>query len=187
MLNKIRLSFFFLLLSSSLLLIAVKVYTNSRSEDLIKASMFFPIYLAQELPDINLVDESGNSISRDDISDGIVILHFWATWCKSCEQELYSISKIEAKDIKFFCISIDENSEAAVDFIKQRGLNLDLYFDKGGKSARLLGSFKFPETYVLVNGKIVMKFEGPRNWEDSDLMEFIHHSARSAVARWSTH
>gem|GEM_PF-2373462 len=181
MLNKIRVSFFFLLLSSSLLLIAVKVYTNNRSEDLIKASMFFPIYLAQELPDINLVNEDGNSISKDDISDGIVILHFWATWCKSCEQELYSISKIEAKDINFFCISIDEDSEAAADFIKQRGLNLHLYFDRGGKVARLLGSFKFPETYILIDGKIVMKFEGPRNWEDSDLIEFIYNSVKSAA------
>ncbi|MCX7944610.1 MAG: redoxin domain-containing protein [Deltaproteobacteria bacterium] len=138
-----------------------------------KASSFFPVYLNTTLPPLRLTDMEGNVITENELRSGKFLLHFWATWCKSCEQELFSISGIKTTDIKIMCISIDDEPIDAINFLKNRNLNLNLYFDKAGKMAKILGSHKFPETYIIKNGKIVIKFEGPRNWEDKELINFI--------------
>ncbi|MGC8927907.1 MAG: TlpA family protein disulfide reductase [Myxococcota bacterium] len=129
------------------------------------------------MPDITIFDEKGVEIKRDSLSKGLVALHFWATWCSSCERELDSISKLTEKKISLYCISIDDDPTEAIEYLKKLNLKLPLYFDRNSVVAKRLGSSKFPETYILYNGKIILKFEGPRDWENKELIEFIYRTA----------
>lgn len=168
--------FAFLLLSFSVFILGL-YFVDLKSEKLIKASLFFPVYLDKKLPEISIYNAEGSVVKSDLLSKGLVLLHFWATWCSSCEKELYSLSNLNREKFSLFCISIDENPSDAIEYFKKRDLKIPLYFDKNSNVAKTLGSSKFPETYVLYNGKIILKFEGPRDWAEKDLIEFIYTTA----------
>lgn len=166
--------FFFILLSSFLLLLYGKYHADKVNAEGLKAVMYFPVYLDKRLQNFSIMGPEEKILNKEYFSDGIFFLHFWATWCKSCEEELRSISRSEENNSRFLCISVDERREDAIQYVRQRELNINLFFDRGGEAARSLGSTKFPETYVVKNGRIILKFEGPRDWDNSSFIDFIH-------------
>jgi len=170
---KYKVIFFVLLILSFLILLSGKAWHDQKSFRDYRASLLFPTYIDKTIPDIDIIDVNGEKISREDLLSGRSILHFWATWCKSCEQELYSISRLKRDGLKIYCISIDESKSDAIEYLKTRGIDIPLYFDVDHKTANRLGSYKFPETYLIKNGRIVLKFEGPRDWDNKTLLDFI--------------
>lgn len=176
-LEKIRIAFFLLLITSFSVLLTGRYLIWNKHKELINAAVFFPVYLDKvSLPQISLTDTNDKTITEKELSNGLFLLHFWATWCKSCEKELFEISRINKEGIKIICISVDEDPQEALRFVKERNLDINLMFDKGGNNAKILGTSKFPETYVINNGKVILKFEGPRNWTDENLIKFIYNS-----------
>jgi peroxiredoxin len=52
-------------------------------------------------------------------------------------------------------------------FIQKNRLNLPVLFDPGGDVARLYGTYKLPETYIVDRqGVVRYKAIGPRDWTD---------------------
>jgi thiol-disulfide isomerase/thioredoxin len=52
------------------------------------------------LPDVSYIDTMGTAYTPQSLADKVVIVNFWATWCKPCEKEIPDLSKVydEYKD-----------------------------------------------------------------------------------------
>lgn len=52
------------------------------------------------LPDVNYIDTVGTAYTPQSLANKVVIVNFWATWCKPCEKEIPDLSKVydEYKD-----------------------------------------------------------------------------------------
>ncbi len=46
----------------------------------------------EQAPDFQLRDLSGNLVSRQDFDGRATLIHFWATWCGVCRQELSALN-----------------------------------------------------------------------------------------------
>lgn len=104
---------------------------------------------------------STNELSS--VRNEVAILHFWATWCTSCKEELkeindhiYDLFK-EYPKVKFVLVSVDHDSVEAKLFLKENfpGLLRYSYFDP---SITLPGYFNinvFPATVLSDKGKMV--------------------------------
>ena len=73
---------------------------------------------AQEIsPNAIVKDLSGNSVLMGDVlKDDVVIVSFWATWCKPCQNELDALAEIEdiwADKLRVVAISIDDARSAS--------------------------------------------------------------------------
>ncbi len=135
------------------------------------AHQFFSGDEIRPAPDFTLTDLHGKKVSLSDFKGKIVLLHFWATWCPPCLEEVPSLERLtqrtkdSLKDFAVLAVSVDKNT----DDIKTKlpKLNLDVYSDPEGELAKTYGTEKFPETYILnKEGKLVAKFIGSRNWDN---------------------
>ena len=49
------------------------------------------------LPDVNYIDTAGTAYTAPSLAGKVVVVNFWATWCKPCLKEIPDLSKIYEK------------------------------------------------------------------------------------------
>lgn len=140
-------------------------------------------------PAFSLKDAQGRELGLDAFKGKVVVLNFWTRTCKPCMDEmpdLVELSRVlkDRPDAVVLTVSTDDNpSEALLDL--KRALNGDtppfpILFDGeskvvGGK----YGTKLFPETWIIdKKGVIRARFDGPRNWSDAMVIEFIDQLRR---------
>jgi peroxiredoxin len=130
-------------------------------------------------PDFSLNDLSGNPVHLSELRGTVVLLNFWATWCPPCQEEVPSLSRLNAlmtgKEFRMVTVSIDEGGSNAVEsFFRMTGYRLPTLLDTGGTVGKIYGITGVPETYILDrHGVIRKKFVGPRTWDDPSIINYL--------------
>ena len=122
-------------------------------------------------PEFTLPSPDGRRVSLSQFRGKVVMVHFWATWCPPCVEEMPMLQKLydslKGGDFELLAVSVDEGGpEVVMRFMRRNGLSLPLLFDPDKTVASLrYGTFKFPETYVIDRDGIVRrKIIGSRDW-----------------------
>jgi peroxiredoxin len=84
----------------------------------------------------------------------IVVVNFWATYCKPCQREIPELMKFAEKHnderIKIFCISIDkEGAAVAGPFADKKKYTLPILLDPYRKTAQRYGVTALPVMFVI--------------------------------------
>jgi len=130
-------------------------------------------------PEFRLPNLNGQMINLSDFRGKVVMVHFWATWCPPCVEEIptlaYLNQQLTGSDFAMLPVSVDESGATAVNsFLQQKGLNLSVLLDPDRATAGRYGTFKFPETYILDREGIVRyKLIGPGDWRDPAAIKII--------------
>jgi thiol-disulfide isomerase/thioredoxin len=112
---------------------------------------------AVALPRIEEGGASGAPLSLDDLRGQVVILDFWATWCKPC---LVSLPKLDALQVKHgaqglvvVAVNLDDPALARAMW-NDKGWRMMLVHDSGGAADRY-GVSSIPHQVVLDRSGIV--------------------------------
>ena len=124
----------------------------------------------QLAPEISLPTPAGDTMKLSSLKGHMVLVHFWASWCKSCREQSQKIVKLYAvyKDKQFktgtglivLDVSLDENKQDWVEAINQDGFSMnynvsDLKRWKSCAATTYKISF-VPDNYLIDgNGKII--------------------------------
>jgi thiol-disulfide isomerase/thioredoxin len=93
----------------------------------------------------------------------VVLIHYWATWCEPCKQDLDTIKQLQAKygTAGFYPVGVnlDNDPQDASRFMKTKPLSWPQLYEAGGLDSRLateLGILTLP-TMILVgkDGKVI--------------------------------
>ena len=106
--------------------------------------------LLQERP---LQDLSGEAASPELAENSVVLVNFWADWCRPCRHELPILDQWkqewQGQAVEFVCINIGKEARKARRMADQLELSLPLYHDGPDGLARELDLPAIPITYVL--------------------------------------
>lgn len=121
------------------------------------------------------------------------ILHFWATWCPPCRDEMPELVKFvkDTKDdprVEFLAVSVDDDWKTADAWLKQAGIaGLPLALDAKGPVAGRFGATGYPETFfVSPSGEVVQHFVGAVEWSRPEVRAFAADFSRASASASST-
>jgi thiol-disulfide isomerase/thioredoxin/uncharacterized membrane protein len=126
----------------------------------------------------SVIGEDGKRVELTSLLDRPALVHFWATWCKPCVEELPSLMKFRdavQKDgvAKVVLVSVEKEADGARirQFGKSLGLDLRSYrAPQGGLASRLDLGYRLPRTFVTGPGGVVLdERQGSQNWSDPDV------------------
>ena len=121
-------------------------------------------------------------VSLADFRGKVVLLNFWATWCKPCEEELPSMERLHrslaGEPFELVAISVDEEVAPEEEFRQRYGLGFPILLDPDQETARAYQTFRFPETFLIDGeGRVVQRYIGPRTWDAEEYAERIRSVA----------
>jgi cytochrome c biogenesis protein CcmG, thiol:disulfide interchange protein DsbE len=125
-------------------------------------------------PEVDLPSLSGGGNgSLADYRGKVVVLNFWASWCKPCRDESPLLQRWHGRmrDRGGTVLGVDmyDVTGPAQDFIDEYGLTYPMLKDKDGKGVEQFGVVAYPETFVIDRqGRIAAVQRGP---VDDDFME----------------
>ena len=124
------------------------------------------IVAGMDAPDIALPDRDGQTRRLSDLRGKVVIIDFWASWCRPCRMENPNVVNVykryKDKGFEIFSVSLDNNRDALLKAIEVDGLVWPNHVSdlRGWSSAggRLYGISSIPAT-VLVgpDGKVLAR------------------------------
>ena len=109
--------------------------------------------------------DTNDDISSKDIfkSNKFYLMNIWASWCLPCRAEHTYLMKLsEKKNIEIIGLNYKDDNKKAKNFLAELGNPYRLIFsDKDGLIAIEWGAYGVPESFLIYENKIILKFIGP--------------------------
>lgn len=139
--------------------------------------------VAVPIGDITVTDETSKTHSLAAfLPDGApAIVHFWATWCAPCREELPELAdyaeSLERSGLRgnLAIVATERGSRERIDRFLAEDVqlpDLNVLQDHEARSGSLFGLFGMPATVLLdAQGRVVGKHAGPLDWNDEEVRE----------------
>jgi thiol-disulfide isomerase/thioredoxin len=135
-----------------------------------------------ELPFLASADEGSeqpsSTLALSSLSGQVVLLNFWATWCKPCESEMPAMERLYGdlpKDgFELVAVAIDEKASDVESFQRRYQLSFPIVLDLDQEVYQAYQTMGVPESLLIDrDGRIVERYVGPREWDAPEYVERI--------------
>jgi thiol-disulfide isomerase/thioredoxin len=125
----------------------------------------------QCLPDVSYVDTNGTAYTKQSLAGKVVVINFWATWCKPCLKEIPDLSrayeKYKGKGLVVLGVLASDNPD--------NGTLLNFQSDN---------EMTFP--VVRATSDILVSYDYPANLPTTFIFDRTGHQAHTHVGALST-
>jgi len=120
------------------------------------AIFHLPAYGAQvgeTAPSFRLQDLQGRTVSLEDFRGKVVLLNFWAPWCRSCKAELPGLEALHAKyhkaGLEVISIGLNISEAGAKKLLQKIPLSFQVLLDPREKTADSYRFSGLPASFIL--------------------------------------
>ncbi len=129
------------------------------------------------IPSVNVKNMEGAVVNTADwIGDSLLVVSFWATWCKPCLVELQTYAELYANwqqqtGVRVVAVSIDDsrNARKVPAFVKGRNWPFDVVIDENSDLKRAMNVNNVPHTFILKNGHVVWQHSAFAPGDEEDV------------------
>lgn len=131
-----------------------------------------------EFSKLKLKSFQGNNYDFSGETKPIVIINFWASWCRPCLSEFKSLNEFVAKfGDRALVLGINSDTEDPIKAIKktyeERGLSFDSVMDPDNLLAEKFLVDEIPTTFVFHKGKLILHKNKEFDFMSEDFLSTI--------------
>jgi peroxiredoxin len=123
------------------------------------AALAAPPAAGEAARSFTLPDLEDRPVSLSSFKGRLVLLHFWATWCPTCRQEMGLLeeeSRAHPEKLVILGINLGEKRSRVQAYVKEAGITFPILRDARGKVAAAYDVLSLPITLVVSpEGRIV--------------------------------
>jgi len=117
------------------------------------------------VPQFTLSSLDGKTVSMKNLSNKVVVIDFWATWCGPCREEIPHLNKLysdyRGQGLEIIGISMDDGPEAVKEFARGMRMEYPVVMGNDELAEQFGGIPGIPTTFIVDRkGNIVKKFVG---------------------------
>lgn len=127
---------------------------------------------------LQLVTPEGKQQTLKDFKGNLLFINVWASWCPPCVAEMPTIETLYKNvgshdNIKFILLSMDKNSQKAVDFMESKEFPMPYYFPASGLPNEFRSQY-LPTTYIISKeGQVIYKKEGIADYSSDSFKNWL--------------
>ena len=102
-------------------------------------------------PNFTLKNLKGEEVSLEDYRGKLVLVNFWATWCKYCDMEMPDLQRLdeENEDLVVLAVNVQEDKETVEAYIEKGGYEFEVVLDEEGEIATMYLVYGLPNSYFI--------------------------------------
>lgn len=130
-----------------------------------------------EAPAFTVTTDQGKKVTPESFGGHLLVLNFWATWCAPCVQEIPSLNAFQRryadKGVVVVAISVDKNPEKYKAFLDRIPVTFSTLRDPSADISAQYGTFQYPETYLIKDGRVVKKYANAEDWTSDEITHYV--------------
>ena len=128
---------------------------------------------------LSLNSLTGEKVNLEQFKDKVILLNFWASWCKPCVKEIPSLvrlgNKLDQKEFQIITINVGESQQQIETFMEKVKFDLPILLDSSGVAVRDWGVYAYPSNFLLdKNGIIRYAYRGALEWDAPAIIKTIN-------------
>ena len=125
-----------------------------------------PVGIGSQAPEFTLSTFEGDQVSTADLKGQVIVVNFWASWCKPCEQEALELEQAyqiyKDQGVEFLGVDYVDIEREALAYLERFGISYPNGPDLGTRISQAFRTQGVPETYVIrPDGRIAAVQIGP--------------------------
>ncbi|MCK5394964.1 MAG: TlpA family protein disulfide reductase [Gammaproteobacteria bacterium] len=135
--------------------------------------------------DFTLHDIDGEKFQLIKTRGHWVFLHFWASWCGPCKEEMPAVQKmadiLHDDEFQIVMINTAEDEDTIFEFLGTINVELNSLMDTDGQVTEVWKPRGLPTTFLInPQGEIKYQAIGGREWDKPEYIDFIKRLIKSA-------
>lgn len=135
-------------------------------------------------PPLSLDVLDGERISLDDYEGRAVIVHFFATWCEPCVEELGSLERLASRQddtsLAILAVDVGEIDARVRTFFRKHPVSFPILLDRDRAATKEWQVHALPSSFVMKRGLVPILFvEGDIDWDSPDVVALLDAAIQS--------